>query len=77
MPAEFYQVGRSGDLYWDELGLKALARDWAAWPGSPAEDLMERSKFPLFRDIGAYLFKSRSEALRFAMYLMDRPQRAV
>ncbi len=43
MPAEFYQVGSAGNLKWDEIGLKAWARDWAAWPGSPSDDLMLRS----------------------------------
>jgi hypothetical protein len=28
MPAEFYQVGSPGSLKWDEIGLKAYARDW-------------------------------------------------
>jgi len=72
MPAEFYQVGSGSDLRWDEIGLRARARDWAAWPEFPSEDLMHRSMFTLFRDIGAHLFRSREDALRFAMYLMDR-----
>src|SRR2546430_2592833 len=62
MPPEFYQVGRPGNLRWDDIGLKALARDWAAWPGSPSEDLMNRSQFNLFRDIGLYLYGNSSEA---------------
>ena len=35
MPPEFYQVGTANTLRWDEIGLKASARDWASWPGHP------------------------------------------
>ena len=36
----------------DELGLRALERDWAAWPGEPSDDvIMMRSQFNLFYDI--------------------------
>jgi hypothetical protein len=74
MPAEFYQVGPSGNLRWDEIGLRAVARDWAAWPGPPSDDLMHRSQFNLFRDIGAYLYPMRAEALRFAMDRIAIPE---
>ena len=30
MPVEFYQVGPSGRLRWDEIGFRACARDWVA-----------------------------------------------
>jgi hypothetical protein len=74
MPPEFYQIGQPGNLRWDDIGLKALARDWAAWPGSPSDDLMLRSQFDVFRDIGSYLYGDASEALRFAMGKIARPE---
>lgn len=67
MPPEFYMVGPRGEMAWDDIGLRALARDWAAWPGTPSDDLMHRSQFNLFRDIGAHLYGRSSDALRFAM----------
>lgn len=67
MPQEFYKVGPRDKMVWDDIGLKALARDWAAWPGTPSDDLMHRSQFNLFRDIGAHLYGRPSDALRFAM----------
>jgi hypothetical protein len=73
MPAEFYQVGPSDNLRWDEIGLRALARDWAAWPGAPSDDLMLRSQFNLFRDIGSFLYSNSWEALRFAMDKVAKP----
>ena len=73
MPAEFYQVGSAEGLRWDEIGLRAYARDCAAWPGPPSDDLMLRSQFNLFRDIGIYLYRDSSEALRFAMDKVAQP----
>ncbi len=73
MPAKFYQVGPSENLRWDEIGLKAVARDWAAWPGTPSDDVMHRSQFNLFRDIGAHLYADRAEALRFALDRIAMP----
>jgi hypothetical protein len=67
MPQESYMVGARKKMVWDDIGLRALARDWAAWPGPPSEDLMHRSQFNLFRDIGSYLYGRSSDALRFAM----------
>src|ERR1700722_8912165 len=50
-----------------------LERDWAAWPGEPSEDLMVRSQFNLFYDIGVYLFGRKSrQALDYALYFMAR-----
>lgn len=60
-------VGPCEQMVWDDIGLKALARDWAAWPGTPSNDLMLRSQFNLFRDIGAHLYGRSSDALRFAI----------
>jgi len=34
---------------------------------------MNRSQFELFRDIAAYLYTNRAEALRFAMDKVARP----
>jgi hypothetical protein len=31
MPEDFYKVGPSNNRQFDELGLRALERDWAAW----------------------------------------------
>jgi hypothetical protein len=61
---------------WDEIGLKAVARDWAAWPGTPSNDLMQRSQFNLFRDIGVHLYGRSREALRFAMDRIAAPTEA-
>jgi hypothetical protein len=58
MPPEFYMVGPRERMVWDDIGLKALARDWAAWPGTPSDDLMHRSQFNLFRDLGAHLLRA-------------------
>ena len=73
MPAEFYMVGPPQCLVWDEVGLKARARDWAAWPGTPSDDLMHRSQFNLFRDIGAHLYGRSPEALSFAINRIALP----
>jgi hypothetical protein len=61
------EIGTPENLRWDDIGLKALARDWAAWPGTPSDDLMNRSQFNLFRDIGAHLYGNSTDALRSAM----------
>lgn len=60
-------VGPREQMMWDDIALKARARDWAAWPGTPSDDLMYRSQFNLFRDIGVHYYGRSSEALRFAM----------
>jgi hypothetical protein len=67
MPAEFYQVGPPENRRWDEIGLRAWVHDWAAQPGPPSDDLMLRSQFNLFQNIGARLYANRAEALRFAI----------
>ena len=56
MPEDFYKVGPRSGRHFDDLGLRALERDWAAWPGEPSDDLMKRSQFNLFYDIGIHLF---------------------
>jgi hypothetical protein len=48
-------------MRWNNLGLKALARDWTAWPETPSNDLMLRSQFNLFREIGVHLYGRSSE----------------
>jgi hypothetical protein len=73
MPQEFYQVGPAENLRWDEIGLRACARDWAAWPGPPSDALMLPSQFNLFRDIGIHLYGDSSDALRFAMDKIAQP----
>lgn len=75
--AEFYMVGPRDQMVWDDIGLKALARDWAAWPGMPSDDLMHRSQFNLFRDIGAHLHGGSLDALRFAMDKVAQPHTQV
>ena len=66
IPPDFYQVGPAESRRWDDIGLRACARDWAAWPGPPSDDLMLRSQFNLFRDIGIHLVRRfiRCAALR-------------
>jgi len=71
MPQDFYKVGPPNDRHLDELGLHVLARDWAAWPGEPSDDLMMRSQFNLFYEIGIHLFgRTSGQALQYALYLM-------
>jgi len=74
MPEDFYKIGPPGNRQFDELGLRTLQRDWATWQGEPSDDLMNRSQFNLFYDIGIRLFGPKSkQALNFAMYIMARP----
>ena len=56
MPEDFYKVGPVEKREFDDIGLRALERDWAAWPGEPSDDLMKRSQFNLLYDIGVRLF---------------------
>jgi hypothetical protein len=75
MPADFYKVGPVYDRRFDDLGLNALARDWAAWPGEPSEGLMNRSQFNLFYDIGLHLFgRNSAQAVQYAMYFIARTE---
>lgn len=74
MPIEFYQVGAAENRRLDEIGMRALARDWATQPGAPSDDMMLRSQFNLFHDIGRYIYKSRREAMQFAMSRVARPE---
>jgi len=76
MPEDFYKVGPTERRQFDHVGLRALEQDWAAWPGQPCDDLMKRSQFNLFYDIGVHLFGKKSrQALNYAMYFMERRQR--
>jgi hypothetical protein len=77
MPPDFYMVGSEDDRQWDSLGLRAFASDCAAWPGAPSDDLVNQSRFSLFREIGKHLFGSDSrQAIWFAMNRMGRPEPA-
>jgi hypothetical protein len=40
MPEDFYKIGSSTNRQFDDVGLRVLQRDWAAWPGEPSDDLM-------------------------------------
>jgi len=78
MPEDFYKVGRPGDLHFDDLGLKALARDWAAWPGEASDDVVDRSVLNLFHEIGLRLFgRSSGQALKYSMYFVAQRHRPV
>ena len=73
MPADFYKVGPSDDRHFDDLGQRAFEHDWAVWNCEPSDDLMNRSQFNLFYDIGVHLFgRSSRQALQYAMYVMAR-----
>jgi hypothetical protein len=73
MPEDFYKVGPPSNRQFDRLGLLALERNWVAWPGGPSPDLVARSQFNLFYDIGAQLFGGKSaQALDYAMYFMEK-----
>jgi hypothetical protein len=76
MPADFYKVGPPANRHFDDVGLRALEKDWAAWPGEPSRDIIERSQFNLFYDIGVHLFgRNSGQAMDYAMYFMERRQR--
>jgi hypothetical protein len=76
MPDDFYKIGPLGYRHFDELGLRALERDWTAWPGQSSSDLMERSQFNLFHDIGIHVFRgNRRQALDYAMGFLARVER--
>jgi hypothetical protein len=76
MPEDFYKIGPPENRQFDDIGLRALERDWAAWPGDPSDDLMNRSQFNLFHDIGMHLFgRNREQASDYAMYFMARRKR--
>ena len=73
MPKHFYKVGPAEKRQLDELGLRALERDWAMWPGEPSSDLMQRSQFNLFYDIGVRLFgRNSKQALEYATYFIEQ-----
>jgi hypothetical protein len=73
MPADFYKVGPADDRRWDQVGLSAIGRDWAAWETEPSEDLILRSQFNLLRDIGFFMFRDSRQALDFAMNRIALP----
>jgi hypothetical protein len=75
MPVDFYKVGPLNDRRFDDLGLRALGHDQAAWRGEPSEDLVMRSQFNLLYEIGVRLFGRRSDqAMDFAMFFFERRQ---
>jgi hypothetical protein len=76
MPGDFYKIGPLGNRQFDEIGLRALERDWGMWPGEQSDDLMKRSQFNLFYDIGVRLFgRDSGQALDYAMYFLARRPR--
>jgi hypothetical protein len=76
MPEDFYKVGPTTNRQFDDLGLRALERDWAVCGIQPSEDLVQRSRFNLLHSIGVHLFGRNSrQALDYAMYFMERRQR--
>jgi hypothetical protein len=55
------------------VGLHFLESDFAARPGEPCNDLMNRSQFNLFYDIGVHLFgRSSGQAMDFATSFFER-----
>jgi hypothetical protein len=57
-----------------QLGLNSADRDWAAWLGKANEaDVILRSQFNLFRDVGFFLFRDSRQALDFAMEKIALP----
>jgi hypothetical protein len=78
MPEDFYKVGPPEDRQFDSVGLRAIERDWAAWPGEPSLDVVTRSQFNVFYDIGVRLFGRNSrQALDYAMYFFEKREPAV
>jgi hypothetical protein len=73
MPEDFYKVGPADKRQLDDIGLRALEHDWAAWPGEPSGDLVQRSQFNLFYDIGVHFYgRNSQQAFEYAMYFMER-----
>ncbi len=67
MPAEFYMVGSDSDFDFEPIGLRACQTDWPTWPEPPSWDLIQRSRFNLFYDVGLLLFEQNvASAVRFA-----------
>lgn len=63
MQATSYRRRIVGLMNW----LRALERDWAAWAGEPSDDLMQRSQFNLFYDIGVHFFgRNSGQAMDYA-----------
>ncbi len=60
MPEDLYKVGLSTNRQLDEFRLRGLERDRDAWQGEPSSDLVERSQFNLFYDIGIHLSERES-----------------
>ena len=73
MPDDFYKVGPPSGRHFDDLGLRSLDNDWAAWSHVPSEDLMMRSQVNLFYDIGLRLFRRNSgQALDYALSVIEK-----
>jgi len=77
MPEDFYKVGPSANRQFDELGLRALERDWAVWPGEPCDDMMQRSQFNLFYDIGVHSWAKSAEIRCLVGKVFTRGRRTV
>ena len=73
MPADFYQVGPADDRHFDDIGLRAWSRDWTAWQTEPTQDLIHRSQFNLFWDIGERLY-GKGGATAYAIKQMSGPE---
>ncbi len=74
MPMDFYKIGLPQNRRFDDRGLRALERDLGTWPGELTDDLVKRSQFNLFYDVGVHLFGRRSrQALDFALSRMAEP----
>jgi len=74
MPDDFYRVGAPDNRKLDEVGYNAKARDYGVWLDGCTDELVTRSHFNLFRDVGSYLFKGDSrQALEFAMHMVAKP----
>ncbi len=73
-PPDRWVVGQFDPL--PIVGLHFLERNWAAWPGESSSDLIKRSQFNLFYEIGLRLFGRNSrEAMDFAMHFLERRRR--
>lgn len=75
MPDDFYNVGPAESRYIDDIGLKAIVRDFQDQTEICNKDPITRSHFNLFSDVGSYLFRgSRRQALEFAIKRIARPE---
>jgi hypothetical protein len=73
MPPDFYQVGPANNRVWDTVGLRAWQTNWTGSVSEPSIDVIRRSQFDLFYEIGIECFgTSPRQATQFASELVEK-----